>query len=408
MKRYIFIFSFLIASEFLSCQQTPDTQKATTPAGEHSVNTSRRASIVTGAENTEAYFPVLKGKKIAVVANQTSIIGQKHLVDSLLSAGFEVVKVFSPEHGFRGKADAGEKVDNQTDEATGLPIISLYGKNKKPTAEQLQGIDLVVFDLQDVGARFYTYISTLHYVMEACAESRIPVLVLDRPNPNGFYVDGPVLDTNFRSFIGMHPVPVVYGMTIGEYARMINGEHWLNHKIQADLTVIPLLHYTHDSLYRLPVRPSPNLPTAAAVYLYPSLCFLEGTAVSVGRGTDQPFQVIGFPGCTIGDFEFTPHPNEGAKNPKHNGKKCKGFNLIEEGENFPQKYRKLELKWLLQMYKAYPDKDKFFRSSFNLLAGNQTLKAQIIEGLPEQAIRESWQKDLEQFKIIRKKYLLYP
>jgi uncharacterized protein YbbC (DUF1343 family) len=410
LKNYIFIFSFLLAFHLFACQQTLNEEKHS-PTPEIAADTTfnkKLPTIKTGAENTESYFNLLKGKKIGVVANQTSVIGNKHLVDSLLNAHYNVVKVFSPEHGFRGTADAGEKVNNQRDAKTGLPIISLYGKNKKPTAQQLRGLDIVIFDLQDVGVRFYTYISTLHYVMEACAENNIPVIVLDRPNPNAFYIDGPVLDTNFRSFIGMHPVPVVYGMTIGEYATMINGENWLKGNIKADLTVVPLLNYAHDSLYKLPIKPSPNLPNMASVYLYPSICFLEGTEVSVGRGTDFPFQVIGFPDCPVGDFEFTPLPNEGAKKPKFNGEKCKGFDLREEGRTFPVKYKELQLKWLLQMYNVYPDKDNFFRSSFDLLAGTDQLRKQIIKNTTEKEIKKSWQNDLNKFKSIRKKYLLYP
>tara|TARA_Y100000589_G_scaffold332302_1_gene391466 strand:- start:7735 stop:8934 length:1200 start_codon:yes stop_codon:yes gene_type:complete len=399
-----------LAFQFLSCQESSKAKSNKPDEVEpKDVELSQKnKKIVTGAENTQAYFPLLENKKIGIVANQTSIIGKRHLVDSLLHRGFDVVKVFSPEHGFRGKADAGEKVNNQTDSKTGLPIISLYGKNKKPTAAQLKGLDVVVFDLQDVGVRFYTYISTLHYVMEACAESNIPVIVLDRPNPNAFYIDGPVLDSNFRSFVGMHPVPVVYGITIGEYAGMINGEKWLKNKVQADLTVVPLLHYTHDSLYKLPVRPSPNLPNMASVYLYPSLCFLEGTKVSVGRGTDWPFQVIGFPNCPVGDFEFTPQPNEGAKNPKYKGVKCRGYDLRKEGEKFPEKYKQLQLKWLLEMYSAFPEKENFFRTSFDLLAGTDELRNQLVQGKTEQEIKATWQPGLQEFKKIRAKYLLYP
>ena len=282
---------------------------------------SANESLQVGAERTDKYFPLLKDKAIGVVGNQSSLIGTTHLVDSLLSAKLQVVKVFSPEHGFRGTADAGAHIENGTDEKTGLPIISFYGKNKKPSQSQLEGIEILLFDIQDVGARFYTYISTLHYVMEAAAENNIPLIVLDRPNPNGHYIDGPILDTAYRSFVGMHPIPIVHGMTIGEYAQMINGEKWLTDSVECDLTIISMLGYNKQTPYDLPVKPSPNLPNAQAVNLYPSLCLFEGTNISVGRGTDLPFQHYGAP-YLESDYSFVPESGAGAKYPKHEGERC--------------------------------------------------------------------------------------
>lgn len=365
--------------------------------------------IVTGDEQTQVYFPLLKGKKVAVLANQSAILGQTHLVDSLLSSGIRVVKIFSPEHGFRGNKSAGAHIKNGTDVQTGLPIVSLYGKHRKPTPEDLKGIDVVLFDLQDVGTRFYTYISTMSLMMEACAEQHIPMIVLDRPNPNGFYVDGPVLKPEFKSFVGMHPVPVVYGMTIGEYARMVNGEHWLKNGVQCNLTVIPMQKYRRNMIVKLPVKPSPNLPDWQAVYLYPSLCFLEGTVVSVGRGTDKPFQIYGYPGMK-GDYEFTPRSIPGASlHPKLQGKTCRGEDLTAFAENYRHNPPRIELKWLLSAYRQLTAMGvhPFFRGSFDRLAGTDSLRLQIEKGYSEKQIRESWQKDLEKFKKIRKKYLIY-
>lgn len=369
--------------------------------------------IETGAERTLLYVDILKGKNIAVVANQTSVIVResrgkrqvsRHLVDSLLSLDINIKKVFAPEHGFRGKADAGEVVANGIDTKTGLPIISLYGKNKKPSVAHLKEIDIVVFDIQDVGARFYTYISTLHYVMEACAEMGIPLLLLDRPNPNGHYVDGPILEIAHKSFVGMHKVPVVYGMTIGEYGQMMNGEKWLKNGVQCNLTVIPLKNYAHNSKYNLPIKPSPNLPNAKSVNLYPSLCFFEGTNVSVGRGTEKQFQVYGSPFMDdkISDYCFIPKPNEGAKYPKHKNKKCCGFNLSDE-----RYLNTLHLKYLLNSYKTTVDKTSFFNAFFTKLAGTEKLQQQIEQGLSEKEIKKTWQADLKKFKKIRKRYLLY-
>lgn len=347
---------------------------------------------------------------MGIVANNTSRINGTHLLDTLLSRGTTVVKVFAPEHGFRGDAPDGAKIDNEIDSRTGVPLISLYGKNKKPTPEMVKDIDVLIFDIQDVGARFYTYLSTLHYLMEAAAENGKPVIVLDRPNPNGFYIDGPVLKPKFQSFVGLDPVPVVYGMTIGEYALMLNGEGWLKDKVKCDLTVIKCSGYTHDSRYNLPVIPSPNLPDMTAIYLYPSLCFFEGTDVSVGRGTDRPFTRIGEPGNTQGNFKFTPRsiPNA-SMNPKHEGQECTGYDLSQKSllELSPDS---LQIHWLLKMYAETDDRSTFFRKDgyFDLLAGTDSLRKAIVAGLTAKEIRASWQPDLEAFKLIREKYLLYP
>ena len=361
--------------------------------------------INTAAAQTNLYVSKLKGKRIAIVANQTSVISKSqtaigksyiHLVDSLLLLGVDIQKVFAPEHGFRGKADAGEAVLDGIDKKTNLPIISLYGKNKKPTAEQLKGIDLVVFDIQDVGARFYTYISTLHYVMETCAEVGIPLLLLDRPNPNGYYIDGPVLEIEHKSFVGMHPVPVVYGMTIGEYGQMINGEKWLKNGIQCDLTVIPLNNYTHISEYNLPIKPSPNLPNATAINLYPSLCFFEGTNVSAGRGTATQFQIYGSPFLEKNNFSFTPQANEGSKYPKYKNELCYGENLTAH-----PRLQQINLTWLLKAYKQNSS-DNFFNTFLTRLAGTKKLQQQIEQGLSATEIRKSWQKELDAFKKLEK------
>ena len=366
------------------------------------------SQIRVGARQTEKYFPLLEGKNIAVVANHTSLVGGVHLVDSLVSAGFHVVRIFCPEHGFRGMADAGQLLADDIDSVTGLPVVSLYGKHKKPARDDLADIDLVVYDIQDVGARFYTYISTMTYVMEACAENGIPLLILDRPNPNGFYVDGPVLEPEFKSFVGLHPVPVVYGMTIGEYAGMVNGEGWLNGGIKCDLRVIPVENYTHGDFYELPVKPSPNLPDKYAVYLYPSLCLFEGTVVSVGRGTAFPFRVIGHPLYHSGSFSFTPHPMPGASHPKLEGRRCFGLNLTDYAKEMKKNPARLNISWLLNFYDALKDSTDFFNNFFNRLAGTSELMDQIKSGMTEKQIRQSWQPKLDRFMLIRKKYLLYP
>jgi len=354
----------------------------------------------------DAYLPLLAGKNIGIVANQTSVIfkknGYAHLVDSLISMHINISKVFSPEHGFRGDVDAGETVMDGFDAKTGLPIVSLYGKNKKPTSEQLKGIDLVVFDIQDVGVRFYTYISTLHYMMEACAENDIPLIILDRPNPNGHFIDGPTLKMEHASFLGMHPVPLVYGMTIGEYAQMINGELWLKNKVACALTVIPLKNYTHQSDYHLPIKPSPNLPNDKAINLYPSLGFFEGTSINAGRGTENQFQQYGAPFFPKTSFSYTPQPNVGAKSPKHLGKLCYGVNLKNMG-----KLNVVNIEWLLDAYHKTPNTEHFFGATFTAHAGTTKLESQIVKGLTAKEIHDSWQLEIEAFNKIRSKYLLY-
>jgi uncharacterized protein YbbC (DUF1343 family) len=359
--------------------------------------------IKTGADNTEAYLPLLRGKKVGIVTNQTGILSNKtHLVDFLLSKNITIQTIFAPEHGFRGTADAGEHVIDGKDAKTGLPIISLYGDNRKPKLAQLAEIDIVVFDLQDVGLRFYTYISTLHYVMEACAENNIPLLILDRPNPNGNIVDGPILEKDYTSFVGMHPVPVLYGMTIGEYGKMINGEKWLQNGVQCKLTVIPCVSYNRKMSYSLPVKPSPNLPNDQSINLYASLCFFEGTNVSVGRGTEKQFQIYGSPFLPKSDFSFVPQPNFGAKEPMHKDQICYGEDL-----SAVPKVSQLELKWLLKAYKETSDKSKFFNPFFTKLAGTKQLQQQIEAGASEKEIRKSWDKGLNDFREIREKYLIY-
>ena len=370
-----------------------------------------QSQVRPGAERIDDYIWLLQGKRVAVCGNQTSMVGNVHLVDTLLKRGVNVVKIFCPEHGFRGNAEAGAHIASGTDPKTGLPIVSLYGKNKKPTPEQLQNIDYVLFDLQDVGCRFYTYISTLHYVMEAAAENNVEVIVLDRPNPNGYFVDGPVLDPKYKSFVGMHPVPVVYGMTIGEYARMINGEGWLAGGIHCNFAVVTLQHYTHNTRYVLPIPPSPNLPNAESIYLYPSLCLFEGTNISVGRGTALPFQIYGAPMMNGGDYTFTPAPIRGvSENPPHNGKACRGYYLKDYATTHLDSANSFNLQYLMTAYRQYADKEHFFTNAnfFDKLAGNDQLRKQIISGMSEEQIRQSWQEDLDNFKSIRKKYLLYP
>lgn len=363
-------------------------------------------SILTGCQQTHLYKSILENKTVGVVSNLTAKIGSTHLVDTLLAMGIKVKKIFAPEHGFRGGGDAGEHVNNSVDERSGLPIISLYGDHKKPDTKDLEGIQIMVFDIQDVGVRFYTYISTLHYIMEACAENNIELLVLDRPNPNGFYVDGPVLKPKFTSFVGMHPVPIVYGLTIGEYAGMINGEGWLKNHVQCNLKVIPLSHYNHKDLYRLPENPSPNLRTMEAIFLYPSLCLFEGTVVSVGRGTEKPFERIGYPNSRCGDYVFTPKSSFGAKHPPFENQTCQGYNLENRCSQVLEEKR-LILGWLMDFYQNADNKGTFFNSFFEKLAGTDVLKEQIIRGLKEKEIRQSWQEELNAYKLIRKKYLLY-
>ena len=383
-------------------------------------------TIIPGAERMQVYLPMLKGKSVAVFANQTSMVKNTHLVDTLLSSGIKVVKIFGPEHGFRGDADAGEHVGDAKDKKTGIPVISLYGNHKKPTPEDFKDVDVLIFDIQDVGVRFYTFISSLQYYLEAALENHKPLLILDRPNPNGFYVDGPVLDMNFKSFVGMQPIPIVYGMTIGEYALLLAGENWLSKEASAinaynvttnptndtpfHVQVIKCKNYDHNTRYELPVMPSPNLKEMQSIYLYPSTCFFEGTVLSEGRGTDKPFQYYGHPALPDNLFSFTPKPNAGAKNSKCFYQKCYGWNLSGSNEEILEKLdKKIQLQYLLDAYKLFPGKDTFFLKNnfFNKLAGNDLLMQQVKEEKKEPEIRKSWQPELDKFKKTRKKYLLY-
>lgn len=361
----------------------------------------------TGADQPELYLPILKNKTIGIVTNQTGLLNDKsHLVDFLVKNNVRIKAIFAPEHGFRGDADAGEKIRNGTDTKTGIPIVSLYGSNKKPKPEQLKGIDVVVFDIQDVGVRFYTYISTLTYLMEAAAENNVEVMVLDRPNPHDGYIDGPVLKKKWESFVGMHEVPVVYGLTIGEYGKMVNGEKWLKNGIQAKYTLIPMKNYHKKKRYPISEKPSPNLPNDQSINLYPSLCFFEGTQVSVGRGTDLPFQVYGSPWTKELPYQFTPKPNYGAKDPFLNGQMCYGENLSD----YSKKLQELNLEWLLKAYKNYknPQQDFFLKNLFfDKLAGSDELRRQIITGKSLKEIKSSWKSDLDNFSKIRNKYIIY-
>lgn len=407
MKLIIYIILGLL---FLSCKNANTTSANISFEKQEQILDT---TIYPGIYETTTYIELIKNKRIAIVGNQTSVIENTHLVDTLIALNQNIVKVFCPEHGFRGTADAGAKINDSTDPKTGLPIISLYGNNKKPHNKQLTDVDIVIFDLQDVGVRFYTYISTLHYVMEACAENDIPLIVLDRPNPNGHYIDGAILDTaNNRSFIGMHPVPVIYGMTIGEYALMINGESWLNNSIQCDLNIVLCKNYTHKSKYSLPVAPSPNLPNDRSIELYPSLCLFEATNLSIGRGTDKQFQIIGHPSLNKvadADFAFTPKPNKGASNPKLNGELCYGYDLSEDYSIFKWNNNRLNINIILELYKLFPDKDEFFKksNSINLLSGDSEFRHQVENQISEKEIRDTWEEELIIFKETRKKYLLY-
>ncbi len=400
------IFIFLISVFFLKCYS--------------------QQRIIPGAERMDVYVPLLKGKSVAVFANQTSMVKGTLLVDTLLKKGIKVVKIFGPEHGFRGNAGDGQKVENSIDKETGIEVISLYGKHDRPTKEDLIGVDIMVFDIQDVGTRFYTFISSLEYYMEAAFENSKPLLILDRPNPNGFYVDGPVLDPKFKSFVGMQPVPIVYGMTVGEYAFMIAGEKWLNDESNKKYSyyqhaensvdtpfhflVIKCVNYDHDCKYILPVKPSPNLPSIQSIYWYPSTCFFEGTVMSEGRGTDKPFQLFGHPSLSKNLISFTPASREGANNPKLNGQVCYGWDISGTSEEvLKQVNNKIQLKWIVQAYRLFPDKENFFLKSshFNSLAGNDILTKQIKDGMSEKEIRKTWEPQLSNFKKTRKKYLLY-
>lgn len=367
---------------------------------------ARAQNLQCGADRPERYLPLLANKKVGLVVNPSSRVGEQHLLDFLLAQKVGVKKVFCPEHGFRGDADAGELVRDEKDVKTGLPVISLYGKNKKPSPAQLAGIDVLVFDIQDVGVRFYTYLSTLHYVMEAAAETGLPVIVLDRPNPNGDYVAGPVLDPRFKSFVGMHPIPVVHGCTLGEMARMLNGEKWLNGGIQCRLTVIPVANYTHQTRYSLPVKPSPNLPNDLSIRLYPSLCFFEATTASIGRGTLFPFQVAGYPDPAMGKFRFTPKSIPGmAKDPVQQGKICYGTDLRAESPD-----HRFSLELFLNFYRRFGNEADFLDRPqwFNLLAGTDRVLKQIREGADWKTIEDSWKPELDRYQNMRKNYLLYP
>lgn len=377
------------------------------PAGAQS--TPDASTLQLGAARFGEYLPALGTRKVGLVVNQTTVLeGGGHLVDTLLGRGVRITAIFAPEHGYRGNVERGKSFATTRDPATGITVYSIYGSRKKPAKEDLRDVEVMVFDMQDVGARFFTYISTLHYIMEACAENNLPLVVLDRPNPLGHYVDGPVLDPKFKSFIGMHPIPTVHGMTIGEYARMINGEKWLANGVQCNLTVVPVAGYHHNYFYTVPVRPSPNLPDMKSVYLYPTVCLFEGTNVSEGRGTEKPFQQFGAPYFKGGNGTFTPRsiPVLSLK-PKYEGQRCQGYDLSDTPLEQLQAIRQLELRYLLEFYKQAPDKAKFFENSFDLLAGSDVLRKQITAGLSEARIRQSWQPGLEAFKEMRKKYLLY-
>ncbi|MEX1193106.1 MAG: DUF1343 domain-containing protein [Brumimicrobium sp.] len=394
----------------LSCQ-SENVEDSLTSNSTSTINheDTIKKEIVVGAEKLEQLQELINDKSVALVANQTSLVGNTHLADTLLSLEVDLKSVFSPEHGFRGDADAGEKVDSGKDIKTGLTLHSLYGSNKKPTRDQLKGIDVVIFDIQDVGARFYTYISTLHYVMEACAESNIQLIILDRPNPNGQQIDGPVLKKGFESFVGMHPIPIIHGMTIAEYGQMINGEKWLKNNMNCNLKVVKCDNYSHDSSYSLPVAPSPNLRSDQSIALYPSLCLFEGTILSVGRGTETPFEIFGHPVLKSNpnkyDFEFTPVSSYGAKEPKLEGEKCFGKDL----SSFEIENGKLNLEWIIETYKDMNRSDYFITKNkwFDLLAGTEELRKQIENGLSESEIRASWDEDLKKFGLIREKYLIY-
>jgi len=390
MKYGILIISFFLI--VVSCQgRTGQNTGGSSP------------EIATGASQANEYLPLIKNLKVGLLVNQTSRIGDRHLIDTLLALGVEVKKIFAPEHGFRGDKEAGAAIAHDVDAKTGLPVISLYGQSKKPSPAQMEGIDAVIFDIQDVGARFYTYISAMHYMMEACAENNKRFIVLDRPNPNGMYIDGPVLDLSLKSYVGMHPIPILHGMTVGELAQMINGEGWLEGNRRCELTVIPVKNYRHSMPYSLPVKPSPNLPNDLSIRLYPSLCLFEGTPISVARGTTFPFQAIGYPDPRFGEFQFTPKSIEGmALNPPHEGKTCYGVDFRNQ-----EAPGGLTLRHLIEFYNLSGFKDTFFNSFFDKLAGTATLKERIRQGWTEEAIREEWQDALAGFKRMRARYLLY-
>jgi uncharacterized protein YbbC (DUF1343 family) len=398
MYRHTFTLLLSFLAIFGSCQ-TAQQPRTTRP----------NATIVVGSERTASYLPMLKDKRVGIIANQTTTIGNTHLVDSLVALGVNIQRVFAPEHGFRGQAADGAVISNSVDPTTQLPISTLYGKNKKPSAEQLKDIDVLIFDIQDVGARFYTFISTMHLAMEAAAENNVAFVVLDRPNPNGFYVDGPVLDQQFSSFVGMHSIPIVHGMTVGELAKMINNEGWLKGGVKCDLNVVACSNYHHLDLYQLPIAPSPNLPNMTSIYLYPSLCLFEATTVSVGRGTENPFQIIGHPKHK-GKIEFTPQIIPGvSENPKQKNVLCSGHLLKDFGDFYFASKGQLYLEWLISMNEELGSDQLFDRPEFfDKLAGTDALRKQIIAGKTSIEIQESWEADLEKYKKLRRKYLLYP
>ncbi|SHG37810.1 Uncharacterized conserved protein YbbC, DUF1343 family [Salegentibacter echinorum] len=401
-----FLFAFI---GVLSCGNQNKKDQAGRESNLASDKAPQTKEIILGANRTEEYLPLLKDKKVGIMGNQTSIMKNKqggftHVVDSLMALEVNLVQGFAPEHGFRGTADAGETVEDGKDAQTGLSVISLYGSNKKPKATHLKDLDVLIFDLQDVGTRFYTYISSLHYVMEACAENDVQLIVFDRPNPNGNYIDGPILEPEYKSFVGMHPIPTVHGLTMGEYAKMINAEKWLKNGVQCDLEVIAMQNYNHDKTYNLPVKPSPNLPNAQAINLYPSLCFFEGTNVNAGRGTEKQFQVFGSPFLAEDyfDYQYTPKSMDGAKNPKHLNKKCFGKDLSEH-----ERIAKINLTWLIEAYNNTEKQGEFFNAFFTKLAGTKQLQRQIEEGKSAEEIRASWQEGLEEFQTKREQYLIY-
>ncbi len=388
-------------------KETPVVVETETPAEVENIIKDQPVDV--GAARLQQYLPRLTGKKVALLVNQTSMIEETHLVDTLLELGINITKIFAPEHGFRGEADAGEKIKDSLDPETGIPMISLYGSSKKPSKEDLADVDWVVFDIQDVGARFYTYISSMSYVMEACAEQGVSFMVLDRPNPNGHYVDGPMLQKGYESFVGLHHIPVVHGMTVGEYAQMVNGEGWLKNGVKCKLIVIPCDHYDHQTTYELPVRPSPNLPNMRSIYLYPSLCFFEGTDANVGRGTSNQFQVYGHPSIPNAPYLYMPLSKPGAKYPKHKGKLCKGYDLTNLQPDSIRAEARLNLSYVINFYHEFPNKEAFFLETlfFDKLAGGDQLRQQIIAGKTEEEIRASWQDGLVAFREIRAKYLIY-
>jgi uncharacterized protein YbbC (DUF1343 family) len=408
---YSFIFTLLSNGGLMSCLNQSTASQQIQIKDSNNTQGVLVKDISVGAENLSAFVPLLKNKRVGLLVNHTSRVGSKHLIDTLLALNVNVEKIFSPEHGFKGTASAGEKIDDSTISAfKPVTVISLYGKRRKPLASDLQDVDIVVFDLQDVGARFYTYISTMQLMMEACAEHDLPMIILDRPNPNGHYVDGPVLKDAYRSFVGMQDIPVVHGMTVGELALMINAEGWLGDRPELDLRVIKNVNYTHLKPYDLPVGPSPNLPDQISVLLYPSLCFFEGTPISIGRGTKKPFSVVGHPDYRNLPYVFIPASNPGAKNPKLKGEKCYGYDLSKMSAIDFRGKSKINLEWLIEFYQNWDNEQPFFNENnwFDKLAGTDQLRKQILAGMSEEKIRESWQADLEAFKVKRKKYLLYP